>query len=85
MPHLKKKVNFKPGGMYSNHWALKCQIETSTFKQSDLLGFYSASLEDGATSLRNFRNYLPSDGASYPGRLESVLHVSGDHSSDINI
>jgi hypothetical protein len=43
----------KRGGTYSNHWTLKSQIETSTFKQPDLLGFYSASLEVGATLLRN--------------------------------
>jgi hypothetical protein len=31
--HEKKKMlNVKPGGMYSNHWALKSQTETSTFK-----------------------------------------------------
>jgi len=72
-------------GMYSIHYTLKSQIETSTFYQSNLLGCSSASLKDGATSLQNFRNYLPSDAASYPGRPESVLQVSGDHSTDINI
>jgi hypothetical protein len=47
-------LNVKPGGKYRNHWALKSQIETLKFKQSDLMGFCSTLLEDGATSLRNF-------------------------------
>jgi hypothetical protein len=47
IPHLETKMlNVKPGGKYSNHWALKSQTETLKFKQSDLMGFYSASLED---------------------------------------
>jgi len=40
MSQLKKKLlNVEPGGIYSNHWALKSQIETSTFKHSDRQGF----------------------------------------------